>query len=127
MSDIKPESVHTEFSRAFAARDIDGLLNLYEDDAKFIDMEGKEMQGKAAIKEALQGFLAAAGPDGVMTLETNYAYECAGLAMLSNSWLLKTTGPDGQAIEMAGKTVEVARKQPDGSWRMVLDNPAGAM
>jgi len=62
MSDIKPESVHTEFSRAFAARDIGGLLDLYEDDAKFIDMEGKEMQGKAAIKEALQGFLTAAGP-----------------------------------------------------------------
>lgn len=127
MSNTNPEYLHTEFSRAFAARDIEGLLGLYEDDAKFIDMEGNEVHGKAGIKEALEGFLAAAGPDGVMTLETNYAYECGDLAMLSNSWVLKATGPDGQPLEMAGKTVEVARKQPDGGWLMVLDNPAGAM
>ena len=127
MSNTKPESVHTEFSRAFAARDLEGLLNLYEDDAKFINMDGNEVQGKAAIKEALQGFLEAAGSDGVMTLETNYAYECGDLAMLSNSWVLRANGADGKPMEMAGKTVEVARKQADGSWLMVLDNPTGAM
>lgn len=127
MSNTKPESVHTNFARAFAARDVEALVNLYEDDAKFIDMDGSEKQGKPAIREALQGFLAAAGADGVMDMVTHYAYECGDLAMLSNTWVLKTTGPDGKAVEMTGKTVEVARKQTDGSWLMVLDNPAGAM
>jgi len=98
MSESKPESVHTGFARAFADGDIEALVNLYEDDAKFIDMDGSEKQGKPAIREALQGFLAAAGADGVMEVVTNYAYECGGLAMLSNSWVLKTTGTDGEAV-----------------------------
>ena len=127
MNSMKPDYVHTEFARAFAARDLEALVNLYEEDAKFVNMDGTEVQGKPGIRVALQGFLTAAGSDGVMTMETNYVSECGDLAMLSNTWVLKATGPDGKPLEMTGKTVEVARKQADGGWLMVIDNPAGAM
>ena len=126
MNSMKPDYVHTEFARVFAARGLEALVSLCEEDTKFINMGGTEVQG-TGIRAALQGFLTAAGSDSVMTMETNYVSECGDLAMLSNTWLLKATGPDGKPLEMTGKTVEVARKQADGGWLMVIDNPAGAM
>ena len=33
------------------------------------------------------------------------------------------TGPDGKAVSMAGQSTEVVRRQPDGTWRYVVDNP----
>ncbi len=45
------------------------------------------------------------------------------LALLHAEWTLKGTGPDGQAVELAGRTSEVVRRQTDGSWRYVIDNP----
>ena len=126
MSDSKPESLHPAFASAFAARDIEALLGLYEDDAKFIGPDGSEAVGKDAIRGALQGFFDVAGEDGTLKLDTLYAYQSGDLAMLSNEWVLNATDPDGNPIEMNGKTVEVARQQSDGSWLMVLDNPMGA-
>jgi ketosteroid isomerase-like protein len=36
------------------------------------------------------------------------------------------TGPDGKPATMTGESVEVVRRQPDGSWRAVIDLPFGA-
>jgi hypothetical protein len=33
------------------------------------------------------------------------------------------TGPDGSAVSMSGDTSEVIRKQSDGTWRYVIDDP----
>jgi hypothetical protein len=37
---------------------------------------------------------------------------------------LKGTGADGQEVDMAGTTADVARLGPEG-WRFVIDNPFG--
>jgi len=33
------------------------------------------------------------------------------------------TGPDGQPTAMAGKAIEVVRRQADGTWRFIVDDP----
>ena len=73
MAERPPESAHDDFKHAFLARDLDALVALYEDDATFVNADGSTVQGKAAIREALAGFLAALGTDGTMSLETRYA------------------------------------------------------
>jgi ketosteroid isomerase-like protein len=45
------------------------------------------------------------------------------LAVLYNDWTMAAKAPDGNPFEMTGKAVEVVRRQPDGSWRFVLDDP----
>jgi ketosteroid isomerase-like protein len=46
------------------------------------------------------------------------------LALTHGRWTL--TGSDGgELIEMSGRGTMVSRRQPDGSWRIVLDNPLG--
>jgi hypothetical protein len=41
--------------------------------------------------------------------------------VLSNRWTMRI-GDD----EMSATTAEVARRQPDGIWRYLIDNPDGA-
>jgi ketosteroid isomerase-like protein len=45
------------------------------------------------------------------------------LALVYNDWRLSATGRDGRRIERAGKAVEVVRRQADGTWRFVIDDP----
>ncbi|MGR8946730.1 MAG: YybH family protein [Gammaproteobacteria bacterium] len=111
----------------FAARDINAILDLYKEDARFINLDGSEAHGKKAIKQALHGFFERAGGDGVTTAVTKYVYECGDLAMPSNERVLNTKDANGGPLEMAGKMTEVARKQADRSRLMVLDNPMEAM
>jgi ketosteroid isomerase-like protein len=39
--------------------------------------------------------------------------------------VLDGTGPDGKPVKIEGQSAEVARRQPDGTWLFVIDNPHG--
>jgi ketosteroid isomerase-like protein len=47
------------------------------------------------------------------------------LALLYNDWILSSAGADGQTVERSGKALELVRRQPDGTWRFVMDDPYG--
>ncbi|MGH1415693.1 MAG: YybH family protein [Pelagimonas sp.] len=40
-------------------------------------------------------------------------------------WTMTATGPDGSEIAQSGLSVAVFRRQQDGTWKMVIDNPHG--
>ena len=63
------------------------------------------------------------GLKGTIRLETKTVVQVGELALLHNEWALEGTGADGQPVALAGRTSEVARRQADGSWRYVIDNP----
>ncbi len=42
-------------------------------------------------------------------------------------WSMSGTGPNGAAVEQSGLSVAVLRRQADGGWKMVIDNPHGQM
>ena len=45
------------------------------------------------------------------------------VAVLYNDWRMTVTGPDGKAQESSGKAIEIVRRQADGSWKFVVDDP----
>lgn len=47
------------------------------------------------------------------------------LALVYGDWHLEATTPEGQPVTLAGRSVEVHRRQPDGTWRMIIDEPMG--
>ena len=115
-----PEDLHRLFAAALNADDLDALTSLYASDAALVAQPGQAATGKAAICEALAGFLAM---KPVITLTTRGIVKTADLALLYSSWVLRGTGPDGTPVEMTGRGTEVARRHADGTWRLVLDNP----
>ena len=118
----RPEEMHRAFTTAFNASDLDALMALYEPEAILAPAPGQMVAGTEEIRAALEGLLTLRGQ---MRIETRRVMSAGGIALLHGSWTLVGTGPDGGAVELAGRDTEVVRRQTDGSWRFAFDNPFG--
>src|SRR5215212_9353274 len=118
-----PEELPPLFAQAFSAHDLEAALALYEPEATLIPQPGQVVTGTEAIREALSGFLALKPK---FELEFKKAFQAGDIALLFSEWTLSATNPDGNAVEMEGRTSDVARRQPDGRWLVVIDNPSGS-
>jgi uncharacterized protein (TIGR02246 family) len=117
----KPEELDQLFAQAFNSGDVDALVALYEPEASFNPEPGQVVTGTQAIREALGNFLAM---NPKLTLETKNLNQTNDIALTSANWHLTATGP-GNPVDMRGQSVELSRRQPDGTWRFVIDNPFG--
>jgi len=115
-----PNQGHQAWGEAFNRGDIEGLLSLYAQDAVIVPEPGKQVSGKDAIRAALEGFLSLKVP---MTIETLSTVVVGDIAQTRGRWALRGTGPDGKPVEMGSATAEVWKRQPDGTWLTVIDDP----
>ena len=124
MQVITPENMLKHFAEAFNSGDIDALLSLYESEATMVvSSSARVVKGISAIRSALEEFLMLRGE---IVLELIYCIQTAELALLQAKWRLTGTSPDGQSVSMEGNSVEVYRRQSDGRWLYIIDNPFGA-
>jgi uncharacterized protein (TIGR02246 family) len=94
---------------------------LYEPGATLSPAPGQTVQGADAIREAYRGFLATRFQ---MHAQTERVFLSAGgIALTHGRWTMTGTGPDGAPVQVEGRSAEVLRRQPDGSWLLVIDNP----
>jgi uncharacterized protein (TIGR02246 family) len=122
MSARTPEEVPRLFAENFVAGDLDALVALYEPDATLVAQPGQAVTGIEAIREALRGLLAT---QPTFNLEVRKVLQTGDIALSFADWTLAGTDPNGEPIEMAAQTSDVLRRQSDGSWRFVIDNPWG--
>lgn len=121
----KPEECDILIEQALKDKDLDAAVALYEPNATLVLDAGEVAIGKAAIREALKGFFAF--DEVCFTREITAIQNSAGdLALLRGAWRATSTGPDGKPVTITGNNVEVVRRQPDGTWLFVIDNPRGA-
>ena len=120
----KPEECDVLLMRAIEGGDLDAAVALYEPDASFVVAPGQVVVGHAAIREVLQGMMAstAGGRLDAVTVVTSADDSLAFTRVRGSS---TRTGPDGEPITTTFHSVEVLRKQPDGTWRIVIDDPSG--
>lgn len=118
-----PEQLIELFSEHINAGDVDAMAALYEPDAAFVpEPGGPVLQGLRAIREALAGFAAL---EPTLSGEIEKVLEADGIALVANRWTLTGTGPDGSTVDIGGVSADVLRRQPDGTWRVLIDNPWG--
>jgi len=105
------------FESHFAEGDLDGLMSLYEEGAVF-PTPGGTSTGHDEIRTTLKAYL-----DSGAKLEfgQSLVFSMGDLALIHTPWTM--TMPTGATNE--GATAEVARRQPDGTWLYVIDNPDG--
>ena len=118
----RPEDLHRLFAEALNAGDADAVMALYEPGASLVPQPGQVATGTEAIRAALDGFLAL---KGTVSVETRRVLAVGDLALLYGQWRLTGTAPDGSPLDLGGRDVEVARRQPDGTWLYVIDDPYG--
>jgi uncharacterized protein (TIGR02246 family) len=98
------------------------LMSLYEPEAAFATQPGSLAPGLGGIRDALGGFVAM---NGKLDLEVSRVLEVGDLALVVGEWSFAGTTPDGEPVKLAAKNADVLRRQTDGSWRFVIDNPWG--
>jgi uncharacterized protein (TIGR02246 family) len=116
-----PEGVSGLLVELFNAGDLDGIAALYEPKALMVAEPGRVISGQAQIREAYEGFMPgksrlAIMPRQVLVLEGD-------VALASNNWQITGTNPDGSPMSASGTSAEILRRQPDGSWLYVVDDP----
>lgn len=116
-----PEELHRLWGEYFVAGDLDGLVSLYEPDAAFVAQSGAFVTGLRAIREVLARFIENRRK---FEIEVGRAIHTGNLALLVSSWKLEGE-QRGESFETTGRTADVVRRQPDGSWRLVIDSPYG--
>ena len=122
MSRNTPEQLLQSIVEGINTGNLDALMTLYEPDAGFAGQPGSLAQGLAGVRQGLGGFLAL---KGTLDLKVTRVLQASDLALVVGTWSFKGTGPDGSAVNLAGRTADVLRRQADGSWRFVIDNPWG--
>jgi uncharacterized protein (TIGR02246 family) len=117
LASMTPADLHRRVQAAFNAGDADALVALYEPDAVMATPDGDVVTGLDAIRQQWEGFIALGG---TITMLTRHAIEVDGIALLSNDWNFVA-----ERMEFSSRTSEVARRQTDGNWCYIIDNPYG--
>jgi len=117
-----PEQVLEAVVEGINTGNFDMLMALYEPDAAFATQPGRLAPGLGGIRDALGGFVAL---NGKLDIQVNRVLEVGDLALVVGNWSFTGTGLDGEPVKLAARDADVLRRQADGSWRFVIDNPWG--
>jgi ketosteroid isomerase-like protein len=117
-----PEQVLKSIVDGINARNLDALMPLYEPHAAFAAQPGSLAHGLSGVRASLAAFTAM---NGTLDLEVTRALQADDLALVVGVWSFTGMGPDGEPVTLTGRNADVLRRQPDGSWRFVIDNPWG--
>ena len=109
------------FTDAVNRGDLDALIALYEPDAvSQPPTPDPPVDTNAARRVLFEGML---GVNPKVDLQVIRTLEGRDIAQVCGSWTLEGTAPDGTPINMSGFYADVLRRQADGTWLFVLDNP----
>jgi ketosteroid isomerase-like protein len=105
-----PEDIARLFVEFANAGDAEAMAELYEPDAVLDYPLGNSTVGRPAIRKVLEQLVAA---------RPEFKVEDPLPTLISGDLALTGTHP----LDGTGGRVQVARRQPDGSWQRVLDRP----
>ena len=119
-----PEHAVELLDRAFNEGDIDAVLGFYEAAAVVVIEPGKLARGS----EELRNFFARVVRSGTSAKQLRtHVIEADGLALFLSRWTLRTGTGNPDAPSQTFVATTVFRKQSDGTWKVLIDNPLGPL
>jgi ketosteroid isomerase-like protein len=107
---MRPEDITRLFVERSNAGDAEGVAALYEEEAVLAYPPGEQTVGRAAIRALWEKVLAG---------RPRFELEEPLPTLISGDIALTSTPPK----DRAGARAQVVRRQPDGSWLRLLDQP----
>ena len=118
-----PADVDLQLIAAINVGDVDCAVGYYEPGATLVSERGTTVTGTEAIREVLSRFMAIR-PN--MSIKVPLVIESGDTALVHSKWTTVGTDADGNRVDFAGQGTEVVRRQADGTWLFIIDNPFGA-
>ncbi len=118
-----PADVDLQLIAAINVGDVDSAVGCYEPGAALVYPQGTTVTGTEAIREVLSQFMAIR-PE--MDINVLLVIESGDTALVHSKWTTVGTDTDGNQVDFAGQGTEVVRRQADGTWLFIIDNPFGA-
>ena len=123
---LAPEDCDRILLAALEAGDIEASVALYEPDAALFSKSGDVMTGHDAIRASNAALIALKPTFHIERIVTTVNGD-GSIATTRMKASLEGTRPDGRPVKSEMHTLEVLRRQEDGSWRYVIDDPFGSM
>ena len=109
-----PEEICSLFQRFMRQGDIDAVLSLYDPDAVFLNQRGELKKGTEALRQELAPFAASSA---TFEFSVKQVIQSGDIALMHTRLNVSSTE------HMSVYAIEVARRQPDGTWRWVIGDP----
>lgn len=112
-----PEEICRLFKQHMAEGNLDELLNLYDPQAVFLNQAGEVKSGEG-LKQELSPFAAAKTR---FDFTIKQSVQTGDIALMHTQWTVSGSRPKKVYA------IEVARRQPDGTWRWLIGDPFTVM
>lgn len=122
MGTTNPLEVINQLVRAMNTCALESALPLFEPDASFVVKPGVVVSGTSGIRQALEGFMAL---KPTITIEAQELVEAGDVVQYCARWTIRGTDPQGNPVQIQGRSSSILRRQVDGRWLFLLDNPWG--
>jgi ketosteroid isomerase-like protein len=109
-------------SAAMERGSLEDALRYYEPNATLVAQPGVNVSG-AAFHEAMRGFVAMKPK---FEMPNHEVIQSGDIALHLSPWTMEAVDPaTGKPVRQSGLSLAVFRRQKDGKWLMVIDNPFG--
>ena len=122
MGFARPEDMYPALAATLNSGDIDAALALYEPGAVFVTATGALANTQEAIRAEFQTIV---DSKWTMSGEAVKVITAGDLALVFVAWEGSGPVPSGDPIDLSGISTDILRRQADGTWLSVLDNPIG--
>ena len=120
--DLTPQKMLKSLVEKLNNGDIDGALAHYESTAALVEESGKVIYGTQAIRNFFSYFVSRQAQLTLLTTETivtddigcNYA-----------RWKITGIQLNGESFSNEGTAIDIIRRQPNGEWKIAIDNAHG--
>jgi ketosteroid isomerase-like protein len=108
-----PEEICRLFQRYMSEGDVESLLSLYDPEAVFLTQSREVKKGEGLREELTSSAVAKPQFD----FNIRQVIHAGDIALMHTDW--KVSAPK----QMSVYAIEVARRQPDGTWRWLIGDP----
>jgi ketosteroid isomerase-like protein len=109
------------WSAAFGKRDIEAAVTAVDPAGAVLAPNAPTATGPDAVRALFTGFFAIPDVKIGWTPDRIDVAQSGELGYSSGRYSMDFTGPGGKPVHDSGKYVTVWKKQPDGSWKVLLD------
>jgi uncharacterized protein (TIGR02246 family) len=119
--DHNAADVHPAYQKAFNAGDIDATVACYESQGCFVSKSGRIARGAAELREV---YRITFSNKPQMKFDIRKVITAGDdLALVIVGWTSVLSS--GESKVLSGTATDIVRRQADGTWKLVLDNPYG--